>query len=179
MNGEILENAVTGESMRVLESTVEAFRVQYTLRPHGEIAGEHLHPGGAHRFSVLSGELHVRVDGEHRIIRAGESASVPAGTRHYQWNPCDTEAVVIEELRPPARIHEFFCVLFRLAQDGRTDFRGFPTPLLAAALFAEFTDTIRAASPGTRLWLSILAPLASALGSRREIERCLRPQRFV
>ena len=179
MNGETLENPVTGESMRVLESTAEVFRVQYTLRPHGEIAGEHFHPSGAHRFSVLSGEIHLRVDGEHRIIRAGESATVPAGARHFQWNPCDAEAVVVEELRPAARIHEFFSVLFRLAQDGRTDAKGFPTPLLAAALFSEFADTIRAASLGTRLFLSILAPIASALGSRREIERCQRPQRTV
>lgn len=177
MDDEILENPVTGESMRVLESTTEVFRVQYTLRPHGEIAGAHFHPNGVHRFSVLSGEIHLRVDGEHRILHAGESATVPAGARHFQWNPCDSEAVVVEELRPPARIHEFFIVLFRLAHDGRTDAKGFPTPLLAAALFSEFKDTIRAASVRTRLSLSILAPIASALGSRSEIERCRRSRR--
>lgn len=84
MNEEILENPVTGESMRILESTAQEFRAQYTLRPHGEIAGAHFHPTEEQVVSILSGEMHLRINGEHRIIRAGESATVPAGARHFQ-----------------------------------------------------------------------------------------------
>lgn len=176
---EVLENPVTGESMRVLESTPAVFKAQYTMRPHGEIAGAHFHPNGEHLLMVLSGEMHVRIDGDHRIVRAGESATVPAGARHLQWNPGDVEAVVIEDLHPAARLHEFFRVLFRLAADGMTDAKGFPTPLLAAALFSEFNDTIRVASDRTRLLLSMLAPVASVLGKRRAIEGRLRQLRTV
>jgi quercetin dioxygenase-like cupin family protein len=174
MNEEILENPVTGESMCVLESSAESFKAQYSLRPHGEIAGEHLHPNREQRISVLSGEMHLRVEGEHRIVRAGETVTVPPGARHFQWNPCDSEAVVVEELRPAGRIHDFFKVLFGLARDGRTDAKGYPPLLLSAALFSEFGDSVRPASPGFQLLIGLLGPAAAALGHRRELEKYLR-----
>jgi quercetin dioxygenase-like cupin family protein len=133
MDEEILENPVTGESLRILESTAETFKAQYSLRPHGEIAGEHLHPHREQRISVLSGEMHLRIEGEHRIVRAGETAAIPVGARHFQWNPCDSEAVVIEEIRPAGRIHDFFKVLFGLARDGKTNANGYPSLLSSAS----------------------------------------------
>lgn len=177
MNEEILENPVTGESMRILESTPQAFKAQYSLRPHAEIPGEHFHPHKEQRISVLSGEMHLRINGEHRIVRAGQTATVPVGARHFQWNPCDSEAVVIEEIRPAGRIHDFFKVLFGLARDGRTDVNGYPSLVLSAALFSEFKDSVRPAPFGFRLLIAGLGPIASALGYRREVERYLHEKR--
>jgi quercetin dioxygenase-like cupin family protein len=171
MNGEILENPVTGEAMQILESTPSVFRVQYSLRPHGEIAGEHFHPGKEQQITILAGEMHLRVDGALRVVRAGESALVPAGAHHFQWNPCDSEVVAIEEIRPPGRLHEFFSVLFGLARDGKTDAQGRPSLLLAAAVFSEFKGSIRQASFGARMLLDVLAPIASLLGYRRQLDR--------
>lgn len=176
MNQETLDNPVTGESMRILESTAQTFKVQYSLRPHGEIPGEHLHPHREQFISVLSGEMHLRVNGEQRIVRAGQATAIPAGTRHFQWNPCDTEAVVIEEIRPAGRIHDFFTVLFGLARDGRTDGNGYPSLVVSAALFSEFNDSIRPAPLGLRLLFGVLGPVALALGCRRQFEKYL-PER--
>lgn len=171
MSEEILENPVTGESMRILESNARTFKAQYSLRPHGEIPGEHLHPLKEQRVSVLSGEMHFRINGEHRIVRAGQTTTIPVGARHFQWNPCDSEAVVVEEIRPAGRIHDFFTVLFGLAQDGRTDRDGYPSLVLSAALFSEFKDSIRPASLGLRLLIGVLGPIALALGYRRQLEK--------
>jgi quercetin dioxygenase-like cupin family protein len=176
MSEEILENPVTGESVRILESTPAVFKVQYSLRTHAEIAAEHFHPGKQQRVTILSGEMHLRVNGENRVLRAGESATIPPGAHHFQWNPCDTEVVAIEEQHPAGRTHEFFRVLFRLARDGKTDSRGRPSLLLAAALFAEYRDTVRQSHFGMRLLLDVLAPIASALGYRRQLEDCLEKQ---
>jgi quercetin dioxygenase-like cupin family protein len=176
MNEEILENPVTGESMRILESTARTFKAQYSLRPHGEIPGEHLHPQKEQRISVRSGEMHLRINGEHRIVRAGQTMIIPVGARHFQWNPCDSEAVVIEEIRPAGRIHDFFTVLFGLARDGRTDVNGYPPLMLSAALFSEFKDSIRPAPLGLRLLIGVLGPIALALGYRRQVDKYL-PER--
>lgn len=173
MKEEVLDNPVTGERFRVLESTPERFKAEYSLRPHAEIPGEHFHPGKEQRVTVLSGEMHLRVDGRHRVLRAGESTIVPPGAHHFQWNPCDSEMTAIEELRPAGRLHEFFSVLVRLARDGRTDSHGRPSFFLAAALFSEFRDTIRYSSVPMRLLLDVLSPVASTLGYRRELERYL------
>jgi quercetin dioxygenase-like cupin family protein len=171
MTEAVLENPVTGERLRVLESTPERFRVHYSLGPHAEIAAAHFHPGMEQRVTVLSGEMHVRIDGEHHVVRAGESATVPPGAHHFQWNPCDAELVAIEEVSPAGRLHEFFSVLFGLARDGRTDPKGRPPLLLAAVLFSEFKDSVRQASFGMRVVLDALAPVAKALGYRRVLER--------
>lgn len=173
MNEETLDNPVTGESMRILESTAQAFKARYSLAPHAENPGEHFHPHKEQFISVLSGEMHLRIGGKHRVVRAGETAAVPVGARHFQWNPCDVEVVVIEELRPAGRIHDFFEVLFGLARDGRTDANGYPPPLLAAALFSEFEGTIRPASLTSPLLIRVLGPIASALGHRRQLEKYL------
>ena len=170
MDAEILENPVTGEQMRVLESTPAVFKAQYALRPHGEIPGAHYHPGKEQTITVLSGEMHVRINGEHRVIRAGESMVVPRGAPHHQWNPSDVELTAIEEIRPAGRMHEFFGVLFGLARDGKTDSQGMPSLLMAAALFSEFGDSIRNAPLGLRTTLDALAPVAALLGYRRELE---------
>lgn len=177
MSDEILENPVTGESMRILESTAETFSAQYALRPHGEIAGEHFHPHREQRISILSGAMHLRINGVHRVVRAGESATIPPGMRHFQWNPCDVEAVAVEEIRPAGRTHEFFEVLFGLARDGETNAKGEPSLLLSAALFAEFRDSVRPAPIGMRLLLAALAPIAGALGYRRKLEKYMREGR--
>jgi hypothetical protein len=121
--------------------------------------------------------MHLRIHGEHRIVRADQTTTVPVGARHFQWNPCDSEAVVIEEIRPAGRIHDFFKVLFGLARDGRTDVNGYPSLVLSAALFSEFKDSIRPAPLGLRLLIGVLGPIALALGYRRQVEKYLHERR--
>jgi len=169
MNAEVLNNPVTGESMTVLESTPETFKFKFSLGPHGSIAGAHFHPSMEQRVSVVSGEMHLRVNGVHQILRAGESATIPVGAHHIQWNPGDSEMTATEEYHPAGRLHGFFKALFGLARDGKTNSKGYPSPLVAAALVSEFKDSILPSPLGLRLLFSALAPLASALGYRRLI----------
>lgn len=174
MTDEILLNPVTGESMRIVESTLDVFIIEYALRPHGEIALEHFHPNIQQEISVRSGEMHIRVNGEHKVISAGESYIAPPSAQHFQWNPCDTEAIAIESYKPAARNHDFFRTLFGVARDGYTNAQGVPSPLLSAAIFSEFKDTIRPASAGARVLIALLAPISRALGYQRRIRKYAR-----
>ena len=174
MAEEILENPVTGETMRILESTSETFVIEYALKPRGEIALEHFHPGISQEISVRSGEMHVTVNGEHKIIEAGASLTAPPSAHHFQWNPGDVEAVAVETYRPGGRNHNFFRTLFGVAKDGRTDEHGMPSLLLRAMIFSEFKDTIRPISVRARLLIAALAPISRMLGYRRQIEKYLR-----
>ena len=171
MPEEILENPVTGETMRIIESTPQTFTIEYALRAHGEIALEHFHPGIEQEISVRSGEMHVTVDGEYKVIRAGESYTAPPSAPHFQWNPCDTETIAVETYRPAGRNHDFFRTLFGLARDGHTDAHGMPSVLMRAAIFTEFKDTIRPAKAGARLFISVLVPISWALGYRSRIKK--------
>jgi hypothetical protein len=116
VNGEVLENPVTGE-----------------------IACEYFHPGKEQQVTVPSGEMHLRINGAP----------------------------------PDGRLHEFFSVLFGLARDGKTDSQGRPPLFLAAAVFSEFKGSIRQAPFGTRVLLALLAPIASLVGHRRQLDQYL------
>jgi len=56
------------------------------------------------------------------------------------------------------------------ARDGKTDSLGRPSLFLAAALFSEFKDSIRQGPLFDRLVFAALAPIASALGYRRQLD---------
>lgn len=68
-------------------------------------------------------------------------------------------------------MHEFFATLFNLAKDGKTNSKGYPSPLLGAALMSEFKDSIRPAPLPLRLLFGALAPLAEALGYKRLLKK--------
>ena len=134
MTIEVLENPVTGETMRVVESTREKFVIEYALKAHGEIPFEHSHPGVEQEVMVTAGEMHLTIDGEHKVLKAGETAAAPRNALHFQWNPCDEEALATETYRPAGRNHDFFRTLFGLARDGHTDEHGMPSLLVRAAM---------------------------------------------
>jgi len=168
---EVLENPVTGETMKVIESNDDKFVIEYALKPHGEIPLEHFHPGVEQEIAVTTGEMHVTVNGEHKVIKAGEAYAAPPSALHFQWNPHDVEVVATETYRPAGRNHDFFRTLFGLARDGHTDAHGMPSLLVRAAIFSEFNDTIRPAAAGVRFVIALLAPLSRLFGYGRLIAR--------
>jgi mannose-6-phosphate isomerase-like protein (cupin superfamily) len=175
MSEELLVNPVTGETMRVLESTADVFKIEYALRAHGEIPLEHFHPNVAQEISVSAGEMHVTINGEHKVIKAGETYAALPSAVHFQWNPCDEETIATETYRPAGRNHDFFKTLFGLATDGHTDEHGMPSLLVRAAIFTEFKDTIRPAASNIRWVIALLAPISRLLGYRRLIRKYARP----
>ena len=174
MSEELMENPVTGETMLVLESTADTFKIEYALRAHGEIPLEHFHPNVEQKIAVSAGEMHVTINGEHKVIKAGESYSAPPSALHFQWNPCDEETIAVETYTPAGRNHDFFRTLFGLARDGHTDEHGMPSLLVRAAIFTEFKDTIRPAKTSIRAVIAMLAPISSLLGYRRLIQKYAR-----
>lgn len=170
---ELLFNPRTTETLRVLTSTPEVFIIELSLSPRAAIAGLHVHPHQTQTISVVRGTLACHVDGQEVVLGPGASCAVPPGARHDQRNPGDEPAVAREEYRPAARMHDFFRVLFALARDGYTSRHGVPRPLVAAALFAEFSDSIAVASRVERLALAVLTPLARLLRRDRLIRRYL------
>ena len=170
---EILDNPVTGERLRVLSSTDDVFAFELGLAPGAAVAGAHVHPFQRQTLRVVEGAMVSNIDGKRVALSTGEAVEIPAGTRHDQSNPHQAPARVVEEIRPAARMHDFFRVFFALARDGRTDRRGVPSPLVAAALFDEFRDSIRPAALGLRVLVAVLAPFARLLGRRALIRSYL------
>jgi mannose-6-phosphate isomerase-like protein (cupin superfamily) len=77
----------------------------------------HLHPDQDEHFEVLDGRLHALVDGDQRMLEAGETIDVPRGTTHQMWSP-DGEVRARWETAPAGRTSEWFRHLDRIRRDG-------------------------------------------------------------
>jgi Uncharacterized conserved protein, contains double-stranded beta-helix domain len=174
-SSESISNPITGEVIKVIESTPEVFRFEFVLLPHGSAAAPHQHPV-RQTITARVGTLHTNVEGTDHVLKPGEAVVIEAGQTHTQWNPADTEVWAMEEFRPAGRMHDFFRVLFGLARDGLTNDKGVPSTLLAAALFAEFRDSCRPGRRIDRIVLGALRPLARLTGRDRVIQAYLRGQ---
>jgi quercetin dioxygenase-like cupin family protein len=86
----------TGEALTVLRNGANtagaAFEIEAVLPPglHGPPA--HWHRRGTETFTVLDGELRVRVGRDRRVVGPGETVSVPPGITHAFANPADRPA---------------------------------------------------------------------------------------
>lgn len=171
--GDELVNPVTKEYARVLELPWQnpegRSRGELLAVVGSRVVGEHLHPGSTERFTVLEGELTVRLDGKISLLREGQSAEVRPGQWHDWWNAADRDARVIVEVTPGARFSHMLETLFGLAQLGHVDEKGMPNLLQMAMIGREFSDTVQFKAPPPAVQKALfaaLAPLAHALGYR-------------
>lgn len=171
--GDVIENPVTGERVVVRVGTEDSggdlLVVNGYVKPGGAVTGEHVHPAIDEDFMVVRGRVGFRIDGRESIAEPGERLHVPAGTAHDWWNAGEEEAHVRVEIRPGARFEEMAINLFGLAQDGKTNSKGMPNLLQAAAFAREFSDVLYFTKPPLwvqRLLFGALARIARALGYR-------------
>ncbi|MCU0478047.1 MAG: cupin domain-containing protein [Chloroflexi bacterium] len=171
--GDELWNPVTRERAVILETPLDnpvgRARAEMTALVGSRVLGEHLHPGLVERFTVLEGQLTVRLDEKTWKLREGETAEVRAGQWHDWWNAEDHDARVIVEVEPGARFAHMLETLFGLAEMGHVDAKGMPNLLQMALVGREFSDTVQFRSPPPvmqKVLFAAIAPLAHALGYR-------------
>jgi quercetin dioxygenase-like cupin family protein len=181
--GDELSNPVTLERAVLLErpadNAVGRARAEMTALVGARVLGEHLHPGMIERFTVLEGELTVRLDGKTSTLREGETAEVRAGRWHDWWNATDRDARVIVEVEPGARFAHMLETLFGLAAMGHVDKKGMPNLLQMALIGREFSDTVQFKSPPPvvqKVLFAAMAPLAHGLGYRATYPQLSRSQ---
>jgi mannose-6-phosphate isomerase-like protein (cupin superfamily) len=150
--GDFYENRVTGERAVVLrgdqDGEGESVLAHLTVHPGGAVVGEHIHPIIEERFHVITGRLQARIGGRERELGPGEEAVAPVGVPHDWWNAGEEEASVIVEITPPdPRFEAMIATMFGLANSGRTNAKGLPSPLQMALTGSEFADVIRMTRP--------------------------------
>jgi mannose-6-phosphate isomerase-like protein (cupin superfamily) len=171
--GEIWENPVTGEHATILElpwhNSEGRVTAELTARVGSRVMGEHRHPALVERFTVLEGELTVKLNEQTSILRQGESAVIKAGVWHDWWNASSRDARVQVEITPGLRFAHMIETFFGLARLGYTDGKGMPSPLQLSLSAREFSDVIVFRSPPLAVQRAIfgaLAPIARWRGYR-------------
>lgn len=173
--GDEIVNPRTGQRMIFLktgtETRGELVQIDTYNPPTGVPEPEHVHPFQESGAEVLSGSLRFRVGGQERLVRAGESITIPANTPHNFWNDGEEEAHAVQWFRPALKIDGFFEMFFGLAQDGKLNDKGLPSLLQLAVGVPYFGDEIRLTSPPwavQRVIFAVLAPIGRLLGYRAQ-----------
>jgi quercetin dioxygenase-like cupin family protein len=171
--GEVWENPISRERATILElphQNPERRVVAELLALVGaRVVGEHRHPGIVERFTVLEGELTLKLRERTSILRQGETATIAPDEWHDWWNASNQDARVRVEVTPGERFAHMIETLFGLARLGHTNTKGLPHPLQLALFAREFSDVIVLRSPPRavqRLMFGALAPIARWRGYR-------------
>ena len=54
--------------------------------PVGGATVEHYHARAEEIYYITAGEGRMRIDGEERLVQAGDAVAIPPGKRHKIWN---------------------------------------------------------------------------------------------
>jgi quercetin dioxygenase-like cupin family protein len=174
-----ISNVATGETYEFLAranaTQGELLRLRWSANPGGRV-GEHIHPLQEERFNVTDGELTVSIEGEESVFGPGQTASAPAGKRHFFANRGEQPVTAILEIRPALRMEEVFESLAGYAREGKAKDDGLPRdPLLLSVFADEFKDEIRGVKPPLAIQRAVL-PWLAALG--RRLGREAHPERY-
>jgi mannose-6-phosphate isomerase-like protein (cupin superfamily) len=193
--GDVYQNRVTGEYAVILRGTEDRGEgpavAHLTARPGAAVVGEHFHPYLIEKFTVLRGRLDARIAGQELCLTPGQSATVEAGVVHDWWNTSKTEEahVLVEVTRAPganhfdpSRFELLIGMLFGLANDGKVDKKGRPSPLQAAVIAREFADVVVFTHPPPAVQkavLGVLAPFGKLCGYRAVDSSYCKPHAHV
>lgn len=159
-----ISNRSTGEWIQFLaapENGEDVLRFNWRSKSGGAIT-EHLHPYQEERFIIVAGEAHFTLNGEHRVVVAGETLVVPAGIRHSEANPGSAEIEGVVELRPALHSREMHEAFAGLATERKTTPRGAPkNPLQLGATVWRFRRENRVTSPPASVQNIVIPPLAA------------------
>jgi predicted ester cyclase/mannose-6-phosphate isomerase-like protein (cupin superfamily) len=119
------------------ETGGELVRIEDTAKPGPSRRPLSAHPGQEEHFGVLSGTLGPTVNGQERLLGAGESFIVPPGARHRPRNAATGELRFVAEMRPAGRFEEFLAEITAVNNSGRD---GLAYLLTAAGVLVRFPD---------------------------------------
>jgi quercetin dioxygenase-like cupin family protein len=171
--GDVLENPVTGEVLRFLETAAdtggENTLVEAVVAPGGFVAAAHLHPFQRETFTILTGTVAFRSGGEEIVAGPGETIVVAPNTAHTFRNAGDTDLVFRCKVEPALQFERLIETMFALARDGKTNGKGMPNPFRLAVIAKAHFDDVRLPFPPVRMQragLALGAPLGRLLGYR-------------
>jgi quercetin dioxygenase-like cupin family protein len=117
MSYPVISNPVTRERGIVRRTPSEehpALIADLYAAPGAAVVGEHVHPHSTECFTVVRGELRMRLNGEEQAVEPGRRVVIPPNTPHDWWNAGSETAYVILEIDPGRRFEARIRNLFGL-----------------------------------------------------------------
>lgn len=144
----------TGESITFVEISSETngkyLLIEVTLPPLGDGPPLHCHDQFVEQFTVLEGELTVKIEKQEKVLHAGETLTVTAKVAHTFRNISNSPVTFNVKLTPPSQFEQSVRIHYGLMDDGLTKEDGVPKSIFHSALILTLQNTLIA---GKSLWL--------------------------
>src|SRR5258706_5902020 len=131
----------------------------------------HIHPSQEERIEVISGKLTTLLNGNSKLLSAGESILIPRGELHNFWNASDDVVHFRVEHRPALNIHDFIETIGGLVKDGLIRYdNSFSDKLQMAVVVNRFKATMILPMP-QRLVIKIIGTIGELLGKGKNLSK--------
>ncbi|HSC52140.1 MAG TPA: cupin domain-containing protein [Phnomibacter sp.] len=150
---------------------MESIFNEHSLEP-----AAHYHPFQEEDFTILSGELTVRMDGQLKVFKAGDSLHIPRNQVHSMWNDSNQKAIVNWKIQPAMDSEHLLETVTGLANDGKTNHVGRPNILQVALMANKFTGVFRLSKPPfviQKVLFLVLTPFSYLLGYKPTYKKYL------
>ena len=98
--------------------------MQWTVQPNGYVPFAHIHLNQDEIFHIKTGEIRLQIGDKEYFAKAGESITVPKGTKHIAYNNKPEILNCIVEYKPGLDHDKFMQCLMGLTNDKLLDKKG-------------------------------------------------------
>lgn len=123
IKGQVSLNPTNGDRFEYLETAGdtkgERLVVKATIKGKGQYAPHHIHVFQDELFEVVSGKLMIWLDGETKVLTAGEKILLPKSIPHNHYNNEDIPVTYIHTVTPAYDFEYLIENLTGLAADGK------------------------------------------------------------
>lgn len=172
--GDKLISRFEGFDQTILAVNGEWLHTRLEVMPNAAGPPEHFHEAFEETFTVKSGTLSILVNGEKRVLRAGESISIPPMTRHKPFNETN-ETVLVESDDPRTLPVQFGYILSQL-YGFMDEYENGPNTMqimMQLSVYGNDADSYIADGPPLPVQKAmrvLMAPTARLLGYRNHYE---------
>ena len=168
-----IRNPKTGQEIKFLitgkNNGGELLEMESTFSPFSKEPPPHYHPIHVEDFTVLSGQLTVRIDGQFSVLKKGDKLHIPKNKVHSMWNDSKEITIVNWKARPALNFDHFLETATGLAISGKTNKDGKPGFLQSVMMANEYSDVFRLSSPPyaiQKILFTLLTPIGYLFGYR-------------
>lgn len=168
-----LSNKKTGQDIRFIitarESNGQLLEMESTYNSFSKEPPAHYHPYQSEDFTILSGELTVKINGQVTVLKQGECLHIPANKIHAMWNNSQDKTIVNWKVQPALNTEYLLETATGIANNSYTNDAGMPALLQVVLMASKYSGVFRMAKPAfavQKILFALLTPFAYLAGYR-------------
>ncbi len=122
--GQIIINPINGDFHEFLETARDTngqrVTLKATIKSKGKLVPDHFHVFQEETYEVISGQLTILLNGQTKILSAGEKITLPKNVPHNHFNNENSAVTYIHRVTPALDFDFLIENLVGLAADGKS-----------------------------------------------------------